>query len=132
MTQQQFIHNKTTAKVSLIDGSILIPVGGKVPVGPNHVIKPDALTHTDVLHAKRLNWISIEDEKSNTPTPIASSPITFTPDPMQGSTTIPTVVKKEEATSTPIGRKEEEVEEVVEETEVKAEKKPKAKAKVEA
>ena len=93
----KFVHNKSIANVSLIEGKVLIPVGGKISISDQEA------THSDVMHALRKGWISIEGSKSITPTPAASEGITFQEDEMKGSTTIPVVEKKVEATSTSLG-----------------------------
>lgn len=93
----KYVHNKSTANVSLINGKILVKVGGK------EAITDQEAEHEDVIHAKRMNWISIEGEVSNTPIPDAPKEISFKEDEMKGSLTIPGVEVKETVTSTALG-----------------------------
>lgn len=97
-----FLHNKTSSKVSLIDGKVLLAVGGFA------IIAKEQADHPDVLHAQRVGWVTVENSKvSKTPTPDVPTGIKFAEDPMKGSTTIPKQVKKEpEVTATPIGAKQ--------------------------
>lgn len=93
----KFAHNKSTANVSLIDGKIFIPIGGKEPITETQA------SHEDTVHAVRMGWVTIEGDKSSTINPSSKAGIEFTKDPMQGSTTIPVVKSKVAATSTSIG-----------------------------
>lgn len=109
-----FIYNKSTSNVSLLNGGILIPVGGK-----SRPVTDKEAEHEDVIHAVRSGWVTVEGEKSNTAAPAPAAEIVMAVDPMKGSSTIPEVVpKKEAATSSAIGAsevKEEVVEEAKEE-----------------
>lgn len=117
-----FIHNKSHANVSLLDGRILIAVGGK-----SRPITDQEAEHEDVIHAKRSGWITIEGEKSETSAPAPAAEIVMTKDPMKGSATIPEAApKKEAAVSTPIGTPGAEVEETGTEAKPKKAKKEKA------
>ena len=102
----KFIHNKSTAKVSLINGSILIDIGGK------HEATDQQLEHEDVIHAKRSGWISVEGEQSVTKAPATPAGIKPVEDPMKGSATIPEVKPKETATSSLLGSEEKKEQEV--------------------
>ena len=94
----KFLHNKSTANVSLMEGRITIPVGGKVGIADSQA------SDESIQHALGRGWISIEGAKSSTPTPKEVEPITFTPDEFKGSTTIPVVEKKKSAaTSVKLG-----------------------------
>lgn len=96
----KYAHNKSTAKVSLLGDKILLSVGGKSDITDQEA------SHPDVVHAVRKGWISIEGSKSASAIPTAHAGVSFTEDEMKGSTTIPTVEKKVEATSTQIGSHE--------------------------
>lgn len=78
-----YIHNKSTANVSLINGKIVLKVGDK-----QQIAAKDA-EHEEVIHALRAGWISLEGEVSTTDTPTPSAGITFKEDEMKGSLTIP-------------------------------------------
>lgn len=117
----KYAHNKSTANVSLIDGSILLAVGGKSRVTDSEA------NHVDTIHAIRMGWISVEGEESAAVKPSHTNGIEFTVDPMKGSATIPVVKSKITATSTPIGV----VESVTEATSITKTKKSKSKDKVE-
>jgi hypothetical protein len=93
----KFIHNKSTSNVSLIDGKLLINIGGK------RAITDLEAQHEDTIHALRLGWITIEGDKSESASPEAGPAIEFTKDEMLGSETIPTITKKEAAISSTIG-----------------------------
>jgi hypothetical protein len=94
----KYIHNKSTASVSLIDGKILIPVGGKFEASDSDIL------NEDVVYAKRNNWITIEGEESATAAPDAPAGVSFKEDEIKGSLTIPTVAPAEAiAVNAPIG-----------------------------
>ena len=94
----KYAHNKSKANVSLIDGRILIAVGGKNPISDMEA------THEDITHAVRMGWVSIEGEEPLTATqPHPKNSIEFTKDPMHGSATIPVVKSKVTATSSTLG-----------------------------
>lgn len=114
----KYIHNKSTAAVSLINGKILVKPGGKESVTDQEA------EHEDVVHAKRAGWISIEGEESVTAAPTAPAGISFKEDEMKGSLTIPVVEVKETAVSSSIGSVEPEAEVV--ETSTKSKKNKKA------
>ena len=96
----KYIHNKSTAIVSLIDRKIEIPIGGKISVTDQEA------SHEDVIHAVRKGWISVEGVKSSSAAPAAPAGITLAKDEMKGSTTIPVVEKRETATSSSLGATE--------------------------
>ena len=87
----KFAHNKSTTQVSLLNGKILLAIGGKAPVTDQEAI------HEDVVHAVRAGWIKIEGEDSATDAPEAFSAPTIAVDPMKGSATIPTLATKDDA-----------------------------------
>lgn len=79
----KYVHNKSTAKVSLINGKITLGVGEK-----SHISAKD-IEHDDVSHALHRGWISVEGVESATAIPEASKGPEIKQDPMQGSLTIP-------------------------------------------
>lgn len=109
----KYIHNKSTANVSLINGKILVKIGQKQEVTDQEA------EHEDVIHARRMGWITIEGPKSNSVAPNAPGAIEFAKDELKGSSTIPKVEKKIGAVSTAIGQ-----DSVEAETKPKKQKKP--------
>jgi hypothetical protein len=96
---QKYLHNKSLGVLSLFNGTLTVPVGGKVPITDTEA------THEDLIHVMRTNpsWVTIEGLDSSTAAPTTTAGITFAKDEMKGSATIPVVEKKVDATSTALG-----------------------------
>lgn len=90
----KFLLNRSAGNVGLVEGRILIPIGGFTEIADEHA------EHPDIIDAKRRGWVEILDSApGDNPAGPGLPPVETENDKLKGSLTPP---KKEAAVETPV------------------------------